>query len=102
MWRVLDVGEAPMVGDEWWYQTGEVSGGYWTPCIGPFVHIEVGAVVIRRKISDTKELGTSPNKPSAEISALISELYSNKPADRVYSREEVISYLKHAETSHVG
>lgn len=37
---------------------------------------------------------TDSQQLKAKISTLIAEIYGNKPADRVYSREEVIDYLQ--------
>jgi hypothetical protein len=49
-----------------------------------------------------EERFTSTNSARDEISALIIEIYKNRPVDRVYSREELISYLQRAETSPVA
>jgi hypothetical protein len=55
------------------------------------------------KFADIKELlQTSHNSEREEISTLIIEIYKNRPVDRVYSREELISYLQRAETSPVA
>jgi len=54
MYRLLDGSETPKDGDHWWYQEEPVIGGYWTPCIGPYVHIDPDKVPVRRKIEDAK------------------------------------------------
>ena len=54
------------------------------------------------KFDEVKELlQTDAQQLNAKISTLIAEIYRSVPADRVYSREEVVSYLKRVETSAV-
>ncbi len=52
MWRLLEEGERPMEGDQWWYQTEDVIGGYWTPANGPYCQMDPYEIVVRRKIKE--------------------------------------------------
>lgn len=61
---------------------------------------------LERKNSEPEESSEQPTTPQGstlpQISALQQEIYSNLPADRMYSREELLSYVKRAETSAVA
>lgn len=64
MWRLLEKGEVPLIGDEV-LQSGSLF--MWVPVVNNIESSPVGSLVIRRKIEDTKELGTTPNMPSMPV-----------------------------------
>jgi hypothetical protein len=61
MWRLLEKSEVPLIGDEV-LQSGSLFA--WVPVVNNIESFQVGSLVIRRKIEDTKELGATPNRPS--------------------------------------
>lgn len=81
MWRLLEIGEAPKIGDEWWYQEDVVFGGYWAPVLGPLEHIKVGSVVIRRKISESDE---SCQQPTTYVKATADDMAAHACAQYKY------------------
>jgi hypothetical protein len=90
MWRLLEKGEVPLIGDEV-LQSGSLFS--WVPVVNNIKSSPVGGLVIRRKIEDNNELGTTPNSamvPCLDVGAIVNRCTWG-PSEKIKRLRELLA-----------